>query len=772
MGKDFNTLGRFMQYFVNNKDKSSISEEEGFLIFLRDRCDDLRMRNARRRVLIGKMEALEARGVVVDSLDCLKQHSLEEMSHAWFKDSAEFIKGLDAQDGTFLQDDQCREKSMKHHNRMCGDTEDGNAAVSEFFAEFDALKKEVLLINQRKDDEFDELTKIFSKLETSKTFVKFKKLLTNDLCIENESSYYNPKKSDGGVSIEEKPNFSSHHNDSLNHIGGVSSEAKHATSSSAHLGNDEDVSHLADNMEIDGPNAKDLYINSQHHLHLLIKGLGTKIENLSIDSVLVVPPKVDYPTLRTIKPKYNFDEAKVGSDDDDYMSMFNDEEQPAKSSLNDLELQQEPDIVDVKDGILEQQANVDKGKTTVGVTVEEQPSLGRGWLTDQHLDVWIDLMWSLRPPEADWAIASPHFSTCILNEMMQDYFSSVYMYPLPWIAVEKVYFSVNEPKQHWCLAQLEIRIGVVTFYDSLGWAGGSRRRWWRRMKKATSSSAHLGNDEDVSHLADNMEIDGPNVKDLYINSQHHLHLLIKGLCTKIENLSIDSVLVVPPKVDYPTLRTIKPKYDFDEAKVGSDDDDYMSMFNDEEQPAKSSLNDLELQQEPDIVDVKDGILEQQANADKGKTTVTVPEYMSGLINNKDIPEYRFPWGKRDIVVGRTFWLSLSCLNIGKSGWLTDQHLDVWIDLMWSLRPPKADWAIASPHFSTCILNEMMQDYFSNVYMYPLPWIAVEKVYFPVNEPKQHWCLAQLEIRTGVVTFYDSLGWAGGSRRRWWRRMKK
>ncbi|GKF07025.1 hypothetical protein Tco_0041249, partial [Tanacetum coccineum] len=100
--------------------------------------------------------------------------------------------------------------------------------------------------------------------------------------------------------------------------------------------------------------------------------------------------------------------------------------------------------------------------------------------------------------------------------------------------------------------------------------------------------------------------------------------------------------------------------------------------------------------EPDIVDVKDGILEQQANADKGKTTViqetvwvkveeqmlikkdkdisgqprirlinhimthdpfvenlsrpdgcksdkvTVPEYMSAFINNKDLLEYRFP----------------------------------------------------------------------------------------------------------------------------------
>nr|GFB35324.1 hypothetical protein [Tanacetum cinerariifolium] len=99
---------------------------------------------------------------------------------------------------------------------------------------------------------------------------------------------------------------------------------------------------------------------------------------------------------------------------------------------------------------------------------------------------------------------------------------------------------------------------------------------------------------------------------------HHLHLVIKALGTKIENPTIDSVVVVPLKVDDPMLCTIKPKDDFDEADVDSYNDDYMSLFNDEEQPAKSSLNDLELQQEPNIVDVKDGILEQQANADKGK----------------------------------------------------------------------------------------------------------------------------------------------------------
>nr|GEY51033.1 phospholipase-like protein [Tanacetum cinerariifolium] len=197
------------------------------------------------------------------------------------------------------------------------------------------LCTEVLFIKRHKDDEFDELTKRFSKLETFDNFIKFKNLLTNDLCTKKESSDCNQKNSDGGMSIEEKPNFSSHHNDSLNHIGGVSSDAK-ASSSSAHLGNDEDVSHLDDNMEIDGQNVK-----------------------------AVVPTKVDDHMLHTIKPKDDFDEADVDSYDDDYMSLFNDEEQRAKSSLNNLELQQEPDKVDVKDGILEQQPNADKGKTTV-----------------------------------------------------------------------------------------------------------------------------------------------------------------------------------------------------------------------------------------------------------------------------------------------------------------------------------------------------------------------------------------------------------------------
>nr|GEX90208.1 hypothetical protein [Tanacetum cinerariifolium] len=55
-----------------------ISEEEGLLKFLRDRCDDLRRKNARRRVLIHEMEALGERGVDVESLESLKQTHARE----------------------------------------------------------------------------------------------------------------------------------------------------------------------------------------------------------------------------------------------------------------------------------------------------------------------------------------------------------------------------------------------------------------------------------------------------------------------------------------------------------------------------------------------------------------------------------------------------------------------------------------------------------------------------------------------------------------------
>ncbi|PWA41649.1 phospholipase-like, Aminotransferase-like mobile domain protein [Artemisia annua] len=88
------------------------------------------------------------------------------------------------------------------------------------------------------------------------------------------------------------------------------------------------------------------------------------------------------------------------------------------------------------------------------------------------------------PNEADWAVASPHFSQAILGGVFPTYYSDGVRYPIPWKDVERVrIFPINEPDKHWILAELHIATGVVTFYDSLGLVKSNRRSWWRGMKK-------------------------------------------------------------------------------------------------------------------------------------------------------------------------------------------------------------------------------------------------------------------------------------------------
>nr|GEU33056.1 hypothetical protein [Tanacetum cinerariifolium] len=73
-----------------------IAEEEGLLKFLRDQCNDLRWKNARRRVLIREMEAFGERWVAVDYLESLKQiHARETAKLAALTDAiAESLAGI------------------------------------------------------------------------------------------------------------------------------------------------------------------------------------------------------------------------------------------------------------------------------------------------------------------------------------------------------------------------------------------------------------------------------------------------------------------------------------------------------------------------------------------------------------------------------------------------------------------------------------------------------------------------------------------------------
>nr|GEU83652.1 phospholipase-like protein [Tanacetum cinerariifolium] len=66
----------------------------------------------------------------------------------------------------------------------------------------------------------------------------------------------------------------------------------------------------------------------------------------------------------------------------------------------------------------------------------------------KHIDLWVDYMWYVLPDDANWAMVSTY---------------------LPWTEADKVFTcfrSINEPGQHWCLAEFDIVSGVVTFYDN------------------------------------------------------------------------------------------------------------------------------------------------------------------------------------------------------------------------------------------------------------------------------------------------------------------
>nr|GEU85487.1 hypothetical protein [Tanacetum cinerariifolium] len=55
--------------------------------------------------------------------------------------------------------------------------------------------------------------------------------------------------------------------------------------------------------------------------------------------------------------------------------------------------------------------------------------------------------------------------------------------------------------------------------------------------------------------------------------------------------------------------------------------------------------------------------------------INVPDDISEYLQMQDLPEYRFLWGFRDIVVGRIFWSTLACLDKAKKGWLQDNTLE-------------------------------------------------------------------------------------------------
>nr|GEZ89248.1 phospholipase-like protein [Tanacetum cinerariifolium] len=86
----------------------------------------------------------------------------------------------------------------------------------------------------------------------------------------------------------------------------------------------------------------------------------------------------------------------------------------------------------------------------------------------------------------------------------------------------------------------------------------------------------------------------------------------------------------------------------------------------------------------------------------------------------------------------------------------EEVVELWVQLMWHLRPKHADWAISSPYYCNLRTPNDLEDWILKDITYPVGWANVEMVYIPKNILGIHWFLAVFKIRNAVVTFYDTL----------------
>ncbi|GKA54629.1 ribonuclease H-like domain-containing protein [Tanacetum coccineum] len=244
-------------------------------------------------------------------------------------------------------------------------------------------------------------------------------------------------------------------------------------------------------------------------------------------------------------------------------------------------------------------------------------------------------------------------------------------------------------------------------------------------------------------------------------------------------------------------------------------DDYMSVLNDEEMIPNVSLDDMKFQHEEENLPVKDTPLEHQPvdeliDAQKD-TTNLLPENVKDEINKSKYvnvvkADYKPPLEtvfaanikskKKKCGLQKNYVLrsiqerkkrlamalgspygqlgtttpappkTRSMTSIGDTIVAPEFEVLACLDLA-----KKAGWETVTWIYGL-ILCGLFESPTQIGLWYHVPWRNVEKVYFPVNEPERHWCLAELQISTGVVTFYDTLGWVKGNRRPWWRNMKR
>ncbi|GJX28122.1 phospholipase-like protein [Tanacetum coccineum] len=107
-------------------------------------------------------------------------------------------------------------------------------------------------------------------------------------------------------------------------------------------------------------------------------------------------------------------------------------------------------------------------------------------------------------------------------------------------------------------------------------------------------------------------------------------------------------------------------------------------------------------------------------------TVWLTSDIERFISREGKIKCKFPWSD-DYNVGRNFWLTLVFLDPTRKGWLSEEHINLWVDYMRHGRPDNANWAMLSCYFVHILLQNSTPLFYANGDKYATLWSDVDQV---------------------------------------------
>ncbi|KAL7609869.1 hypothetical protein Lser_V15G12074 [Lactuca serriola] len=198
----------------------------------------------------------------------------------------------------------------------------------------------------------------------------------------------------------------------------------------------------------------------------------------------------------------------------------------------------------------------------------------------------------------------------------------------------------------------------------------------------------------------------------------------------------------------------------------SDNGDNTSVINELE--SHNSTNDKADEGDTKEYENKDGSLVNQEHVshhdlhvgvglDAQQTKKFLDVYNGG---DKKALSFSYNLGYTENHMNIKFWEKILCQNTPthERGWVDDDHIDIWGHILLNTMKPVSCTIMPAnflPPHSIDVWNKEWIALANGSYPPYKAWSVVDSVLLPINKQKSHWLIGVLELKTWIVTIYDS-----------------